>query len=43
MRHVVGAVPDIGQRQSGQLLLGLPDGLQVGEHLTGVILIGQRR
>ena len=41
MGHVVGAVPDIGQRQSGQLLLALSDGLQVREYLTGMILVSQ--
>ena len=39
--HVVGTVPDIGQRQPGQLLLALSDGLQVREHLARVVLVCQ--
>ena len=42
MGHVVGAVPDVGQGQPGQPASLLPDGHQVGQHLTGMELIGQR-
>jgi hypothetical protein len=42
MRHVVRAVTEVDQGEPGELSLALADGLQVGEHLTGVELVGQR-
>ena len=40
--HVVGGVAEVGQRQPGQPALVLADGLQVGQHLARVELVGQR-
>ena len=36
VRHVVGAVAEVGEGQPGQVALVLADGLQVGQDLAGV-------
>ena len=41
MRHVVGAVAEVGQFQSLQLPLVFAQGEQVREDLAGVVLVGQ--
>jgi hypothetical protein len=41
VRHVVRAVAQVGQREPGQPSLPLGDGLQVGQHLAGVVGVGQ--
>ena len=41
MRHIVGAVTEVGQPQSGQCALALGDGLQIGQHLARMELIRQ--
>ncbi|CFE83695.1 Uncharacterised protein [Mycobacterium tuberculosis] len=40
--HVVGAVAEVGQPQAAQRPLAFGDGLQVGQHLTRMELIGER-
>jgi hypothetical protein len=45
VRHVVGAVAEVGQPQPGQGRRAAPalgQGLQVGQHLAGVEVVGQR-
>jgi hypothetical protein len=42
MRHVVGAVTEVRHPQTAQCSLALGDGLQVGQHLAGVELVGKR-
>ena len=42
VRHVVGAVAEVGQPQPRQRALALGERLQVGEHLARVELVGQR-
>ena len=41
MRHVVGAVAQVGQSEPAQSALLLVECLQVGEHLAGMKLVGQ--
>ncbi|MPM93976.1 hypothetical protein SDC9_141118 [bioreactor metagenome] len=40
--HVVRGVPEVAEGQPAGVALVLPDRLQVGEDLAGVVLIGQR-
>ena len=42
VRHVVGAVAEVGEPQPVQRALALVERLQVGEHLARVELVGQR-
>ncbi len=42
VRHVVGAVAEVGQPQPLQRALALGERLQVGQHLARVELVGQR-
>ena len=42
VRHVVGAVTEIGQLEAGQRPLAFGDGLQIGQHLAGMELVGER-
>ena len=42
VRHVVGAVAEVGQPQPVQRALALGERLQIGEHLARVELVGQR-
>jgi hypothetical protein len=42
VRHVVGAVAEIGQFEPGQRPLAFGDRLQVGQHLAGMELVGER-
>ena len=42
MRHVVGGIAGVGEREPAQLLLVLTDREQVGEDLARVELVGQR-
>src|SRR5690606_29060621 len=41
VRHVVGAVAEVGAHHAGESALRLPHGLQVGEDLAGVELVGE--
>ena len=42
MRHVVGAVAEVGQRPPGERALALDHRLQVGQDLARVVLVGER-
>ena len=41
MRHIVRPVAQVSQGEPGQSTVPLSDGLQVGEHLAGMKLVGE--